>query len=69
MDGDGTADGGDRLGERDILRADLHAVLRITTIAHAAGAHQGFEPRGFQDVARGMLVEQASLAYRVCADE
>jgi hypothetical protein len=40
---DGAPDSCDRLGEGNLLRADLHAVLRVAAVVHAALRHEYVE--------------------------
>src|SRR5690606_30284376 len=63
------ADGGDALRERDVLRADLHAVLRVAAVAHAAGAHEGVEALTLEALAGLVGIEEPRLAEDGRADE
>ena len=69
MHGDRPTDGSDRLGKRDILRADLDAVLCIAAITDAATAHQCFESCFRKNAARAMVIEEPGLADRMSANE
>src|SRR5258708_17633713 len=68
---DRTADLGDGSGQRDILGADLNAILRVPAFLDPAIAHQSREAFALQRFARGMRVEQPHLrnggrAYESC---
>ena len=55
---DRAADFGNCLGERDVLGADLDAVLRIAALLDAAVAHQRREPLALEFLAGGMCIEE-----------
>src|SRR5579863_7985634 len=62
-------DGGDGFGERNPLRADLYAILRVVAILDSAGAHQGVEAFPGMHRAGRVQVEQAHLVDDRRADE
>src|SRR5512146_1165272 len=51
----------DRAGERDVLRAGLHAILRVAAFLDAAIAHQRLQTFLLEHAARRMRIEQANL--------
>src|ERR1700694_1291346 len=60
---------GNGAGKRNVLGADLDAVLRIATFLNATVAHQGGQTLPLKGGSRGMRIEQANLGNRGRADE
>src|SRR5436853_2831564 len=58
-----------RIRQRYALRADLHAVLRVSAVRNASVIHDRFEPHILLQRSGGMLVKQPHLIKRRCADE
>ena len=63
------ADLGNRPRQRNVLWADLHAVLRVSAFLDSAIAHQRRQSFAFQGRACGMGVEQPHLRDRRRAHE
>src|SRR5690606_10285664 len=61
--------GGDGIGERDLLRADAHAVLRVAAIDHTTRSRHLLQALVLQVLARGIQVEQVGLPDGAGADE
>ena len=60
---------GDRVDQRDLLRAHLDAVLRLAAALDAAFAHDRVEPLVRVHLAARVQVEEAHLVERGGADE
>src|SRR5213080_4366397 len=63
------ADLADGVGQRDLLGADLDAVLRVAAGGHAARAHERVETVGLVGLAGGVEVHEERLAEGGGADE
>src|SRR5881628_1180368 len=63
------ADLADGVGQRDILGADLDAVLRVAAGRHAARAHERVEALVLVELAGGVEVHEERLADGGGADE
>src|SRR5437870_8862622 len=69
FDGRLAADLADGMGQRDLLGADLDAVLRVAAGGHAARAHERVETVVLVELAGGVEVHEERLADGGGADE
>src|SRR2546428_14094050 len=69
FDGRLAADLADGMGQRDLLGADLDAVLRVAAGRHAARAHERVETVVLVELAGGVEVHEERLADGGGADE
>jgi hypothetical protein len=60
---------GNRFGQWNVFRANLHAVLRVAAFLDAAVSHEGREALALEGCAGRMRIEQAHLRDRGCSNE